>query len=499
MGYYPDVHPGEPFKPSAQEENDIRRMLNAGGHSGVRGTGAGVNVENICINAYNPGTTAIASGTVVTFVNAAMVEDAVQVAAMAAGSTATEWAIAQETIESHQFGSVLVMGAVIVPITGETGAYAIPVGGGGSFARAATGIARILRTIGTTSALILVGSASGGEGVTYAAGNGINSDLLTGGTISGNYVGVGNVSVTPVVGSTNGQMQISFSGGGGGATGIEASIVDDTPAAVLIGGTGAVKFTGEGTVQVKMNARRHATEEEIEDWGRRYNPATGEMDGDWKNAGWRGIITLENGDVMTEYGMSDEIDGVEVGYPLIVPDTTDEELDVIAEAIIEGDDTIITQDIIDKALDWAEYRLSLNKSPFYNGDAEDEPLRVVDDTIIISGQTSGGGGTNQFFPDYTEAPYPPNSPLPTDTPISPNQDMWLIGYAGLDGAPSGEDYVEINFGGNHTFTLFRLSTYYESIPSRRLLVPVCMPISSAHTFTLRESGNVTSDLRLYYL
>ena len=126
MGYYPDVHPGEPFKPSAQEENDIRRMLNAGGHSGVRGTGAGVNVENICINAYNPGTTAIASGTVVTFVNAAMVEDAVQVAAMAAGSTATEWAIAQETIESHQFGSVLVMGAVIVPITGETGDYAVP-------------------------------------------------------------------------------------------------------------------------------------------------------------------------------------------------------------------------------------------------------------------------------------------------------------------------------------------------------------------------------------
>lgn len=352
MGYYPDVHPGEPFKPSAQEENDIRRMLNAGGHSGVRGTGAGVNVENICINAYNPGTTAIASGTVVTFVNAAMVEDAVQVAAMAAGSTATEWAIAQETIESHQFGSVLVMGAVIVPITGETGDYAVPVGGGGSFARAATGIARILRTIGTTSALILVGSASGGPG--------------------------------------------------GGVTGIDATTIEDLPAVIVTGGTGAVKFEGGGTVQVSLKARRYATAEEIEEWGRRYNPATSEMDGDWKNAGWRGIITLPNGDVMTEYSTSDEIGGEEVGYPLIVPTTTDAELEIIAQAIMQGDDSLITQTIEDKAYNWAVARIGDGLSPFYNGDAEDEQYRVVeDDTILVYGSTTGGGGVAEYDGPFT--------------------------------------------------------------------------------------------------
>jgi len=352
MSFYPDVNPGQNFEPSAQLENDVRRLVNRGGLSGVRASVGGVQIENICINAYNPLNVAIAAGTVVTFIDAAMVEGAVQVAAMTAGSSATEWAIAQDTIESHQFGSVLVMGAVIVPITGETGDYAVPVGGGGSFARSTTGIARILRTIGTASALILVGSASGGPG--------------------------------------------------GGVTGIDAAFIDEMPAVIVTGGTGAVKFEGGGTVQVSLKARRYATAEEIEEWGRRYNPATGEMDGDWKNAGWRGIITLPNGDVMTEYSTSDEIGGEEVGYPLIVPITTDAELEIIAQAIMQGDDSLITQTIEDKAYNWAVARIGDGLSPFYNGDAEDEQYRVVeDDTILIRGSTSGGGGTAKYSGPFT--------------------------------------------------------------------------------------------------
>ena len=352
MSYWPDVNPGQVFQPSAQLENDVRHLVNQGGLAGVRANGGGVNVENICINAYNPGTTAIVAGTVVTFIDAAMVEGAVQVAAMTAGSSATEWAIAQDTIESHQFGSVLVMGAVIVPITGETGDYAVPVGGGGSFARSTTGIARILRTIGTASALILVGSASGG--------------------------------------------------GGGGVTGIEAAYIDELPAAIVTGGTGAVKFEGDGTVQVSLKARRYASAEEIAEWGRRYNPATGEMDGDPKNAGWRGIITLANGDIMTEYGMSREFDGEEIGYPLIVPTTTDAELEIIAQAIIQDDESLITQAIEDKAVAWALDRIGDGLSPFYNGDAADEQIRVVeDDTILIRGSTSGGGGTAEYSGPFT--------------------------------------------------------------------------------------------------
>ena len=130
MSFYPDVSPGQEFQPSAQLENDVRRLVNRGGLGGVRANAGGLQVENICINAYNPGSTAISAGAVVTFLDAVMVEGCVQVAAMASGSADTEWGIVQEQIESHQFGSVLVMGAVVVPISGSTGDYAVPVGGG---------------------------------------------------------------------------------------------------------------------------------------------------------------------------------------------------------------------------------------------------------------------------------------------------------------------------------------------------------------------------------
>ena len=121
--------------------------------------------------------------------------------------------------------------------------------------------------------------------------------------------------------------------------------------------------------------------------------------------------------------------------------------------------------------------------------------------IIISA-TGGTGGTNIFFPDYVETPYPVNDPIAADTSITAPQDMWLIGYAGLDGVPSGEDYVELHISRGIfspvNFTLFHLSTYYESIPSRRILVPVCFPIKSGCTFEIFESGHVTSYLKLYY-
>lgn len=215
MGYWPDVNPGQAFQPSAQLENDVRHLVNRGGLVGVRANGGGMQVENICINAYNPGETAISAGAVVVLLDAAMVEGCVQVVEMESGSDDAEWAIAQEQIEAHQFGSILVMGAVVVPISGETGDYAVPIGGGAAFERAATGVARILRLLGSTSALILVGSSSGGGGISYVAGDGIDGDLITGGTIAGNYIGGTNVNIVPVQGSTNGQMQIDFSGGGG--------------------------------------------------------------------------------------------------------------------------------------------------------------------------------------------------------------------------------------------------------------------------------------------
>lgn len=218
MSFYSDVTPGDPFEPSAQEENDIRRMLNAGGLTGVRGSSSGTFVENICINAYNPGNTVISSGVVVVFIDTLMIEGAIQVSIMPSNSDSQEWAIAQGEIPPHGFGTVLVMGAVLVPIVsgeneGEDNySFVVPVGGGASFMRAKNGFARILRLVGS-SALILVGSSLGGN---YSAGNGINGDLIKGGTISLNLIGDGDISVTPVSGSTNGMMQVSYSGGPGG-------------------------------------------------------------------------------------------------------------------------------------------------------------------------------------------------------------------------------------------------------------------------------------------
>lgn len=202
MGSYPHVNPGDVFKPSVQEENDIRDLLNAVGRDGVRSVRGGMNVENICINAYNPGTESISSGTVVIFADASMIEGAVQVTAMPEEDGTAEWAIAQEEIPAHGFGSILVMGATIVPISGEeTGDYVVPNGGGATFSKSANGIAKILRMISSTSAMILVGCSSV-DGISYVAGRGIDVVQLNGGTISTSLVQGEGITISPVSGST---------------------------------------------------------------------------------------------------------------------------------------------------------------------------------------------------------------------------------------------------------------------------------------------------------
>ena len=118
--------------------------------------------------------------------------------------------------------------------------------------------------------------------------------------------------------------------------------------------------------------------------------------------------------------------------------------------------------------------------------------------------TGSGGGSVVGFPDYSRTPYPVNDPIAADTTIPVSENMWLIGYAGLDGIPSGEDYVEIHFVSSSDYmyrslTLFHLSTYYETIPSRRILVPVFIPIKAGDRFYIYESGHVTSYLKLYYI
>ena len=134
-------------------------------------------------------------------------------------------------------------------------------------------------------------------------------------------------------------------------------------------------------------ARRDATAEELLQWGGRYNPATGKMNGDQKQAGWRGILSDGKGGVMTEVSTGVKIDGKEVEIPLIVPESTKEDLQRIAK-IANGELTQIPDDLLEKALTFAKKRLAEGKSAFYNGDKEDESLRNIDDiTELYEAQT----------------------------------------------------------------------------------------------------------------
>lgn len=485
---FPLVNPGDRFKPSASLSNAVRRHLNE-----TDGFGSGVNLAKnthfIRVPVFNTTGSTIPAGKAVSLqLDGNMRGDAYPVVAFDEDYPC--FGVCLNAIESGKIGDCVLSGIAVVSISGGTeGAYLKPVEGG-TFERGNEGVQII--NISGSSAVVMLGDYFARR--EYDAGQGINSDLLTGGTISLNLIGVDGCTVTPVAGSTNGQMQVSCTGGGGGGGGgefvvppyssltfgggapeyglghtfilavkagdvgfyddgggavgkwtnksgtasqnisagssyhatedgfLRISVVDNglapgacmgfgsptggfplykygsfgsvtgigctlsggTASIMVTGGTGSVKIKGDGTVQI-TGVRRTATPEEISEWGRRYNPATGQMDGDYKNAGWRGIIPLANGSVMTEYSVSEEIGGVEVGYPLIVPTTTDEELKIIEQAIIQEDDSLITQSIETKAYNWAVARIAENKSPFFNGDEEDEQLRKIDDSIIVSG------------------------------------------------------------------------------------------------------------------
>lgn len=122
--------------------------------------------------------------------------------------------------------------------------------------------------------------------------------------------------------------------------------------------------------------RRDATAEDLLEWGKRYNPETGKMNGAQKQAGWRGVLSDRKGGVMTEVSVGTEINGKEVEIPLIIPDSTESDLVRIAK-IANGEMTKVPDDLMEKAVDFAKKRLAEGKSPFFNGDKEDEALRNV--------------------------------------------------------------------------------------------------------------------------
>jgi hypothetical protein len=228
MGYWPDVNPGDTFQPNAKLENEVRHRLNEinGFLSGT--ITAGKTTSSLCIKGYNPTSDeTIAAGDVVIIPEGPIVEDAFPVATMIDGEyhmLVDSWGIAQEEIGPKGIGSILIMGAAIVPIISETGTdtfdFVKPVGGGGSFKKAKSGIAKYLRPIGTNHALIFVGISSG---LVYEQGKGVK---ITNGTygvppvISSEITSGTDIDVS---GGTDGQPYVisyTGSGGGGGGGGI---------------------------------------------------------------------------------------------------------------------------------------------------------------------------------------------------------------------------------------------------------------------------------------
>ena len=155
--------------------------------------------------------------------------------------------------------------------------------------------------------------------------------------------------------------------------------------------------------------RRNATGEDLLNWGRRFNPKTGKMDGDQKQAGWRGVLPDGKGGVMTEVSVGAKINGKEVQIPLIVPDSTEEDLKRIAQ-IANGELTEIPDDLMEKAVAFAQKRIAEGKSTFFNGDVRDEHLRrvttgdaVLRDLVKYQSELSGLQGEQLRFRDSRDA------------------------------------------------------------------------------------------------
>lgn len=95
-------------------------------------------------------------------------------------------------------------------------------------------------------------------------------------------------------------------------------------------------------------------------------------DGTNKGSGWQGAHDIGDS-VVTEYSVGVDINGQERDIPTITPYTNRFELAAILSAARLG--ICPPRNLIDRAADWARYRMSIGKSPFYENTPEDRGLR----------------------------------------------------------------------------------------------------------------------------
>lgn len=168
MSYYPDVKPGDDWKPEpAPRYNAVNRMLGDLGYSGAGRGAPGIENFNI-VSAVNRHTAAISAGMAVEAVSAPADADVPVIPVKpSAGASGAFYGVALDTLEPGDVGRMLLTGVTTVQLSSAPAAgtqYVEPDSANpGKFKAATGGRARVLVTADTT-ATVMLGGGGGDSG-----------------------------------------------------------------------------------------------------------------------------------------------------------------------------------------------------------------------------------------------------------------------------------------------------------------------------------------------
>lgn len=154
MSFYPDVSPGDPFKPNVRLSNDVRHLVNAA-HGFQDCRQKSIPFGSVRVSVYNASTVSIPINSAVVFTTDALHGDVLPVKKAPAGTP--EFGIIQKTLAPNECGSCLLIGTAVVTVSGTSGNFVTP-GESRTFVRASSGTAKILHSTGTTAVILLGGS-----------------------------------------------------------------------------------------------------------------------------------------------------------------------------------------------------------------------------------------------------------------------------------------------------------------------------------------------------
>ena len=189
MGFYSDVKPGEPFRPSASLSNDVRHLLNR-----MNGFGGGVNPAGnpgiVRIPVYNSTSAVLSEGKAVSIDISGVIAGECY-PAIAFSDEMPCYGVLAKDLNPAEVGDCILSGLAVVQIatTPATGNYATP-GTGGVFTRGDEGVPIV--NISGTAAVVMLGAAkTSGGGTTEHASN-ISWGIVKTDASVENWTGTGN-------------------------------------------------------------------------------------------------------------------------------------------------------------------------------------------------------------------------------------------------------------------------------------------------------------------